>query len=105
MTEAILEKLNHREKTIFWSLLGVIFLLSGMYIYFINATIHNVVARQTFEKQASALTVSIGSEEFQYITLENAITLPLAYSLGFKDVTNKTFISEEGLNQVSFLSQ
>ena len=105
MTQAILEKLHHREKIVFWSLLTALFLLAGMYMYFINATVYNVIARENFDTEATALTVSTGNEEFQYIAMQNAITLPLAYSLGFTDVVSKTFISENALNQVSFVSQ
>ena len=39
------------------------------------------------------LTLSVADNEFQYINEENAVTLPLAYSLGFKDVNEKTYIS------------
>lgn len=101
MAEAILQ---YREKAIFWSFVGALFLLAGFYVYFVNSTIHNVVARQTLERKASALSLSIGSEEFKYISMRNAVTLPLAYSLGFKDVASKTFISANTLNQVSYLS-
>ncbi len=104
MTEAILLQLNNREKTIFWSLIGTLFLFAGLYMYFINSTIHNVVAKQNLETEASALTLAIGSQEFEYIHMRNTVTLPLAYSLGFKDVRNKTFISQNrAANQVSYL--
>lgn len=103
MTERVL-KLNN-EKTIFWSILGAILLCFGFYMYFINATIHNVVARQNLETEASSLTLAIGNQEFQYITSRNNVTLQLAYSLGFKDVSAKTFISKNTSRQVSFLSQ
>ena len=102
MKEKILEL--DREKTIFWALVGLLFLCAGFYMYFINDTIHNVVERQALESKASALTLSIGSEEFQYISLRNKITLPLAYSLGFKDAETKTFISKKSSSYVSYLS-
>jgi len=112
MTQAILQ-LN-REKTIFWLLLGILFSCVSFYMYFINTTIHNVVVRQNLELEASKLTFSIGREEFQYITMRNKVTLPLAYSLGFKDIKNKTFISRNSnligigqtpTNQVSYLTR
>jgi hypothetical protein len=103
MSEAILLQLQ-REKTIFWSLLAILVLCAGFYMYCINSTVHNVVARQNFENVASALTLSIGSEEFKYITMRNGVTLSLAYSLGFTDVSQKTFISKNIQNQVSYLT-
>ena len=101
MVEKVLQ-LN-REKTIFWTLLGILFLCAGFYMYFINTTIHNTVSRQNLEKEASQLTLKIGSEEFKYITMRNGITLGLAYSLGFKDVEAKTFISRNNSSSVAYL--
>lgn len=103
MVERILE-LN-REKTIFWSLLAVLFLCVGFYIYFINATVHNVVLRQDLESEASQLTLEIGNQEFEYITKRNGVTLAVAYSMGFKDSAAKTFISKKANSQVSVLSR
>jgi hypothetical protein len=101
MVEKVLQL--HREKTIFWALVGVLFLCAGFYMYFVSATIRNVVARQSIENDASQLTLSISNKEFQYITKRSQVTLPLAYSLGFKDVVAKTFVSRNSLSKVSFL--
>src|SRR3989344_6895701 len=98
MVEKVLE-LN-REKTICWTLLGILLLCSGFYIYFINTTIHNIVQRQNLEAEASKLTLAIGSQEFQYISMRNGVTLDLAYSLGFRDVGVKTFISKKSVNTI-----
>ena len=91
------------KKTIFWTLLGILLLSVGFYIYFINSTIHNVVARQNLEKEAAQLNLKIGAEDFQYIAMRNAITLPLAHSLGFKDVLVKTFVSRDVTPSVAYL--
>ncbi len=103
MTEKVLQINN--EKTIFWSILALLLLSFGFYMYFINATVHNVVARQNLEAEASNLTLTIGNQEFQYITSRNNVTLALAHSMGFKDVSEKTFISRDGGKQVSLLSR
>ncbi len=102
MSEKVLQ-LN-TEKVIFWSILGALLLCFGFYVYFINSTVHNVVARQNLETEASNLTLSIGNQEFEYITSRNNVTLALAYSLGFKEVSAKTFISKDKSEQVSLLS-
>ena len=101
MVEKVLQ-LN-REKTIFWTLLGVLFLCAGFYMYFINATIHNTVSRQNLEKEAATLSLKIGKEDFQYITMRNSITLPLAYSLGFKDISVKTFVQRNNSSSVAYV--
>lgn len=99
MTEKILQ-LN-TEKNIFWTLVGVLFFCAVFYMYSINVTIRNVVARESLENKVAELTLAIGNKEFQYISLRNTITLPLAYSLGFKDVKEKTYISAKTVGYVS----
>lgn len=102
MVEKVLQ-LN-REKTIFWTLLGVLLLFVGLYMLFVRLTISNVVARQNLESEASALSLSIGGKEFEYITKRNSVTLALAYSMGFKDSQDKTFISRDSSIKVAYLS-
>lgn len=103
MVEKVLQ-LN-KEKTIFWTLVGVLFFSLIFYMYFINTTIHNVVARQNLENEASSLTLAIGSKEFEYISKRNAITLAVAYSMGFRDTSVKSYISTKAGNNVAYLSR
>ena len=84
-------------------MIGVLFLCAGFYIFCINTTVRNVVSRQKLENQAEQLTLKIGNSEFQYIALKNKITLPLAHSLGFRDVLEKTFVSRENVSKVAYL--
>ncbi len=102
MVERILN-LN-KEKTVFWTLFGVFIISICFYMYFINTTVHNVVARQNMETQISQLNLAISNKEFIYIKNRNAVTLNLAYSMGFKDVSAKNYIREESTKEVSFLS-
>ena len=88
----------NREKTIFWGLLGILLLCTGLYMYCIMATVHNVVARQNLESQATSLSLSVGQDEFRYITMKNNVTLAAAYALGFKDIAEKTFVSKPTLS-------
>ena len=103
MVEKVLQ-LN-REKYIFWTLLGTLFICAGFYIYFINATIHNAVAVQNLESEASSLTVGLGAREFEYITKRSAVTVELAYSLGFKDTEVKSYISKKSNSAFAFLNR
>ena len=95
----------NREKTIFWGLLGAMFLSFGFYIYCINATIHNTVARQNFEAESSALSLKIGSQEFKYITKRNSVTLALAHSMGFKDAKVTSYVSRKDVSSVACLGR
>jgi|GEM_PF-1528615 len=101
MTEKILQLNN--ERTIFWILVSTLLFCMAFYMYCINATVHNVVARQNLENQSTQLTLAIGQEEFAYIGKVNNVTLSSAYALGFKNVSPKAFISPES-NSVSYIS-
>ena len=92
MAEKILQ-LN-TEKNIFWTLVGILFFCLCFYMYSINVTVRNVVLRENLQNKISTLTLSVGNSEFQYISAEDTVTLPLAYSLGFKDVADKIYISK-----------
>lgn len=94
----------NREKTIFWSLLMTLLVAIGFYMYLINATVRNVVATQNIEAKISQLNLSISSKEFKYISNRNAVTLNLAYSMGFKDIESKTYIKEKSTKSVGVLS-
>jgi hypothetical protein len=94
----------NREKTIFWSLLLTLLLSIGFYMYLINTTVRNVVATQNLEAKISQLNLSISSKEFKYISDRNAVTLNLAYSMGFKDIESKTYIKEKSTKSVGVLS-
>ncbi len=103
MVEKVLE-LN-REKTIFWSLLGILVLSAIFYIYCINVAVHNTVARQNYEAESSSLTLKIGSKEFEYISKRNNVTLALAHSIGFKDAKVVAYVSRNSDSSVAFLSR
>ncbi len=100
MTERILQ-LNS-EKRIFWGLLGALLLSACFYIYFINSTVHNVVLRQNLESELSQLSLSIGSQEFEYIAKKSSVTLETAYALGFKDTENKSYLARNPDTKVAF---
>lgn len=102
MVEKVLQ-LN-REKYIFWTLVWTVFFLAGFYMYCVRTTISNIVARQNSENESSTLTLKIGNEEFEYINKRNAVTLELAYTLGFKDSSGKMFVSRNPDTKVAFLS-
>ncbi|HEY4505180.1 MAG TPA: hypothetical protein VJG67_00615 [Candidatus Paceibacterota bacterium] len=100
MVEKVLQ-LN-REKYIFWMLLCTLFLFIGFYMYFVRMTISNVVIRQNLEHEASRLTLDIGNKEFLYITKRNTVNIQLAYSLGFRDTANKSFISRDPSTKIAY---
>ncbi|MHB1316235.1 MAG: hypothetical protein ACYCZW_00045 [Minisyncoccota bacterium] len=89
------------QRSIFWSLLGVVVFCGIFYMYCVTTTIHNVVARERLETENSELALSIGQKEFDLISLKNDITLARAQNLGFSEVENKTFITRQSVSFVS----
>lgn len=102
MVEKVLQLNN--ERIIFWTLFSVLMLSLGFYMYFVRTTISNVVARQNLESEASSLVLSIGNQEFDYISKRNAVTLAVAHSMGFIDGQSKTYISRNPSTKVAYLS-
>ena len=94
----------NREKTIFWTLVGVLAISIAFYMYCINVTVHNTVARQNLELEASKLSLKIGNEEFQYISKRNSVTIALAHELGYKDAQPQEYIPRTPETKVAFAS-
>jgi hypothetical protein len=101
MTKAIIQEIQYREKNVFWFLAAALLLCVGLYIYCVEATVHNVVVRQNIENQFSQLSQSVDNAEFQYISMRNAITIDTAKSLGFVEVGNKSYVSKPSLGYLS----
>jgi hypothetical protein len=81
-----------RAKT-FWSLMAIILVCLVVYMYSVNATIHNTVARVDLEQQTTTLSAHIGEMEFSYIGLKNNVSLEMAYARGFQNVVSPIYIS------------
>ncbi len=89
------------EKTLVMGLfaaLGICFLIYG---YFVNATIVNIVERQTGERIEGELTAAIGDLEARYARLRTDMTYERAQALGFSEPPNRTFVSVGGFESVS----
>lgn len=84
------------DKALFFIVLGFLISTFVMYVFLVNKTIMNVVAREKVEKNISSLSTSIGELEFKYISLKNKVTLELAHSKGFSDVSPTRFIARNG---------
>jgi hypothetical protein len=74
------------------------------YVYLVNKTIMNVVARERIESDISTLSSSVGALEFKYISLKNGVTLELAHAKGFQDALPTTFIDASKRPALSYNS-
>jgi hypothetical protein len=97
--KSVVLKLNNEDlkKNIFWFSLSIIVISMIFYVYFVISTVKNVVARDNIEIKNSELALLIGSKEFDFINLKNNVTLSLAESKGFKEVSDKVYITSKSL--------
>lgn len=96
MTKIIKKQLSNvegKEKQIFYSMMMLLIVVSFMYGYFVKETIMNVVAREKLITESRNLSSQISDLESSYIAAKNKVTIDLAYSKGFKDVTSTDYIS------------
>lgn len=98
IAKAAVYQMNEHRKGIFWSAVCCLVVLCGMYMYLINATVLNVVAREKYENQIADLSSKVGDLEFKNIALKNSITIDKATLLGFVETTDVTFISRDSRN-------
>lgn len=82
-----------RHKHILFGLLGAVCLLVGLYVYFVNVTVHNVVARRELEEQMVVIATTVSQLESEYITLKSEVTLDVAASRGFAQADVEQFVS------------
>ncbi|MEI7777304.1 MAG: hypothetical protein WCI52_01745 [bacterium] len=80
-------------KVLFWIFASAALGLFLSYAFLVNEAIMNVVNRQKAEVQISKISSITSDLEAKYIALENGINLPLAYSKGFQDAKDVTFIT------------
>src|SRR5687767_1162487 len=86
----------------FWTIAALSLLALAIYIFAINATIRNTVARRDMESQVSTLAARQSSLEFAYIEAKNKINLETALAYGFKEVESPTYISRTGATALTY---
>lgn len=69
--------------------------LLGAYVYLVNSSVFNIVAREEAMERGSVYATELSVLESRYIELSGNITLPLAYTLGFSDASNKSAFVRE----------
>ena len=96
-----IEKIEYREKKVFWTLFSVFVFFLVSYGVLVNNTIMNAVAKQNMEKEMATLNSDVNSMEFNYLNMKNNITMERALSLGFVAVSEEKFASVSGTANLS----
>ncbi|MBU6370483.1 MAG: hypothetical protein KGH93_02330 [Patescibacteria group bacterium] len=99
-----IERIEYREKMIFWTLFGLLVMLGLSYGFLVERSIENAVAKQGLESQMSSLNEQVGTLESSYLALEDAITMDLAKTKGFVAVPENVFAVAEPAEKVAALS-
>lgn len=64
-------------------LLGILVVLLGLYGFFLNQTVLNIVARKDLENRVAEIDTVTSTLEFEYITQNSDVTLEKALALGY----------------------
>lgn len=100
----IFNKIQRFEKQAVWVLLILNIVLAGGYVYGVNRTVFNVVAKTKAEKSLAQISVAVADLESSQVSLKNKITLDFAYSQGFKDASKQQIfiVKKPVANTLSF---
>ncbi len=86
-----IDRIEHRESKIFWSLFSVFVFSLLSYGFLVNQTIINAVHQNKLEKEMTALNSEVNTMDFQYLEIKNNITHNLALAKGFVNLPNTNF--------------
>lgn len=85
----------------FWTLISIFVLCAVMYVFAVRATISNTIARANLESTSTNLAASVGEMEFKHISMQNNISLQMAYDRGFQNVAQPLYISRSASHSLS----
>ena len=93
MTAKTREKLNTGYKIAFWNAVALsVFMCAAYSATSVNGTVQNVVSRSQIERKVGTISAAIDGLENTYVSKKEDITMGLAEKLGFKQISNVTFV-------------
>ncbi len=102
MTKAIkqagkaMKAIERMAQVLFVTFAVAIVTLASSYVYFVNQSVFNTVAREKTESNMMALQTKLGQAEKEYMNSLNDLTLDKAESMGFVSATGKVlFVSAQ----------
>lgn len=101
---AIVKKIDGKEKFIINAMFSLAVFLLLLYAYFLNSAVLNVVERSKAEREAVALRSKVAELEVKYISLKDRITLNFAYEAGFEDILKTHFVARKSFGKVLSLN-
>lgn len=71
------------ERRFFFAALSLFFILFGLYIYFVSASVVQVIARKEVDREIAHMNSHVGALESTYITAKQAISENTIGQYGF----------------------
>ena len=84
------------EHTAFRSLIAVLFILISAYLYFVTASVLNVIARKEALSQSTRLGTAIGAYERDYFAISQTVKPDAGLPLGLFPVANTAYVYRPG---------
>jgi hypothetical protein len=84
---------------------GLIVVLAALYTYALGSTIHLVLTRSAYEKQAATLQSAIAQLQVNYLAASDSVTIERGQALGLREATNVSFVRKatSGGGELSFV--
>lgn len=89
------------KKRLFFMALSTLFIFFGMYVYFVSASVVQVIARKEVEREIVKVNSHIGDLESDYINAKKAITADTLARHGFVVASaDKVYVQKAATNLV-----
>ena len=86
-----IEKIEYREKKVFWILFSVFVFFVLSYGLLLNSIMTKAVAKQNIEREMISIGSEVNSLESKYLNIKSKITLDFAKTRGFVVVSADKF--------------
>ena len=84
------------ESLAFQALVGVSFVLIFSYIYFVSASVLNIIVRKEAVAEAAQISTAIGNSEQKYFAMSQGVTLEAGAVLGLAPVSKTAYVYRPG---------
>ncbi len=84
------------ERSVFRMLMGVLLVLACAYVYFVGATILNVIAKKDALAQTAALATAVSTLEREYFSLSQKVGPEDGIRLGLSPVSDTAYVHRPG---------
>lgn len=71
-------------------------LISSLYLYFVAASVLNIIAKKEAASNSASLQSAIGQLEGEYFSLSQSVTPEAALSLGLTPLSQTSYVFEAG---------